>query len=86
MSDLNAVVLDLEMTGLNVRTEKIIEVGAARIRNGRVTETYSKLINPGRKLSEKTIGITGITDEMLEGCVKFAQIKEEFFQFVANIF
>ena len=84
MSDLNAVVLDLEMTGLNVRTEKIIEIGAARIRGGKVTETYSKLLNPGRKLSEKTIGITGITDEMLEGCVKFAQIKEELLEFLGN--
>ena len=65
MSDLNAVVLDLEMTGLNVRTEKIIEIGAARIRGGKVTETYSKLLNPGRKLSEKTIGITGITYQIL---------------------
>lgn len=84
MSDLNAVVLDLEMTGLNVRTEKIIEIGAARIRGGKVTETYSKLLNPGRKLSEKTIGITGITDEMLEGCVKFSQIKEELLEFLGD--
>ena len=84
MSDLNAVVLDLEMTGLNVRTEKIIEIGAARIRDGKVTETYSKLLNPGRNLSEKTMEITGITDEMLKGCVGFAQIKEELLEFLGD--
>ena len=84
MSKLDAVVLDLEMTGLNVRTEKIIEIGAARIRAGKVTETYTRLLNPGRKLTEKTIEITGITDEMLEGCEKFAQIKEEFLEFLGD--
>lgn len=84
MSNLNAVVIDLEMTGLNARTEKIIEIGAARIRNGEVTETYAKLLDPGRKLGEETIGITGITEEMLQGCPTFAQVKEEFSEFLGE--
>lgn len=84
MSDLNAVVIDLEMTGLNPRTEKIIEIGAAKVRGGRVVETYSKLLSPGRKLDEQTIKITGITDDMLKGCPEFKDVAEELLEFVGE--
>ncbi len=84
MSDLCAVVIDLETTGLNTRTEKIIEIGAARIRGGQIEETYQKLINPGRKLSEKTISLTKITDIMLETGPSFAQVKDDLLQFLGD--
>lgn len=84
MSNLNATVIDLEMTGLNARTEKIIEIGAGRIRDGEVVDTYTKLLNPGRELDEKTVQITGITGEMLTGCPTFAQVKEEFLDFIGE--
>ena len=84
MSDLNATVIDLEMTGLNARTEKIIEIGAGKIRGGKIVETYTQLLNPGRKLSDETIRITGITEEMLESCPSFAQIREEFLAFIGD--
>ncbi len=84
MSNLNATVIDLEMTGLNARTEKIIEIGAGKIRDGEIVETYKRLLSPGRKLSEETIRITGITDEMLTGCPTFAEIKDEFLDFLGE--
>ncbi|MBQ8528079.1 MAG: 3'-5' exonuclease [Lachnospiraceae bacterium] len=84
MSNLNATVIDLEMTGLNARTEKIIEIGAAKIRDGKVTKTYTKLLNPGRRLDDKTVEITGITDEMLTETPAFAQIKDEFLDFIGE--
>lgn len=84
MSNLNATVIDLEMTGLNARTEKIIEIGAAKIRGGKVTETYTKLLNPGRRLDEKTIQITGITENMLTECPTFAQVKDDFSEFIGE--
>ena len=58
-------VLDIETTGLNPKTDKIIEVGAVRIRGGEVTETFSSLVNPGRKLEERIIELTGICDDEL---------------------
>lgn len=84
MSDLNATVIDLEMTGLNARTEKIIEIGAGRIRDGKIVETYARLLNPGRKLREETVRITGITDEMLTGCPAFVQIRDELLDFIGE--
>ena len=61
------IALDLETTGLNPRTDQILELGAARIRNGRVEDTYAAFINIGKKIPEFIVGLTGITDEMAEG-------------------
>ena len=49
------VVIDLEMTGLNAKTDRILETGAARVRGNVVTATFSEIINPKRELSEKVI-------------------------------
>nr|MBQ8253179.1 3'-5' exonuclease [Lachnospiraceae bacterium] len=84
MSNLNAVAIDLEMTGLNVRTEKIIEIGAVKIRNGQVTDTWSSLIRPGRKLNEDTVRITGIEDEMLMQAPEFDSIRESLLEFLGD--
>lgn len=58
------VVIDTEMTGLNAKTDRILETGAARVRGNVVTATFSEIINPKRELSEKVISLTGITNEM----------------------
>ena len=62
----NFTVIDLETTGLNPKTEKIIEIGAVRVRDGVVTEQFTTLVNPGRKLEERIIELTGICDKDLE--------------------
>ena len=58
------IALDLETTGLNPRTDSILEIGAVRIKNGRVEDTYAAFINIGKKIPEFIVGLTGITDEM----------------------
>ena len=47
------VVIDLEMTGLNVKTDRILEVGAARVRGNVVTDTFSEVINPNGNYRKK---------------------------------
>ena len=76
LDSLNAVVIDLETTGLLKRTDRIIEIGALRLRCGEVTRTYSRLIDPGFFLPSEITQITGITDEMLSGKEKFSQIAD----------
>ena len=61
------VVFDFETTGFNAGgADSIIEIGAVKICNGNVLEKYDELINPGRKLSQKIIDLTNITDDMLK--------------------
>ena len=59
--------IDLETTGLNPKTDKIIEIGAIKVRDGQIQDTFSALINPGRKLETRITELTGITDDMLLG-------------------
>lgn len=57
-------VIDLEMTGLAAKTDKIIEIGAVRVRGGAVADTYRTFVNPGRPVPAEITALTGITDEM----------------------
>lgn len=61
----NYVVLDLEMTGLNPKNDKVIEIAAVKVRNGEIVDTYSILVNPQIKISERITELTGITNEMV---------------------
>ncbi len=62
----NYVVIDLEMTGLHPKQDAIIEIGALRVRNKKITEELRDFVNPSRALSEKTIELTGITQLIAE--------------------
>ena len=57
--------IDLETTGLDPKRDKITEIGAVRVREGKITEHFSTLVNPGRKLTEQIISLTGLQDEEL---------------------
>lgn len=67
ISKTNWVVLDFETTGFNPTTDEIIEIGAVKICNGELVDSFSVLINPGREVSQEITEFTGITNEMLEG-------------------
>lgn len=57
-------VIDLEMTGLSARSDKIIEVGAVKVRGGQIADTYGTLVNPMRPIPVEVTRLTAITDEM----------------------
>ena len=60
------VVFDLETTGLYPNSgDTIIEIGAVKIKDGKIIDRYDELINPGKLLTEEIMKITGITNEML---------------------
>ena len=54
------VALDLETTGLNPKTDRILEIGAARIRDGKVSETFETFVNPHMGIGEHVRALTGI--------------------------
>lgn len=59
--------IDLETTGLNPKQDRIIEIGAVKVVEGRIRDTFATFINPGRKLEQKITELTGIQDEQLAG-------------------
>lgn len=60
-------VLDFETTGLRAGTDRIIEVGAAVVRNGIVVATFAELMDPGCRIPAFVTGLTGISDAMVRG-------------------
>ena len=58
--------IDLETTGLDPKRDKIIEVGACLVEQGKVKRELSFLINPHREISERVELLTGITGRMVE--------------------
>ena len=78
------VVIDLEMTGLNPKTDKILELAAVRMRGGREVAAYSKLVNPQVPLSEKVIELTGITAKEAEAGASADESVAEFLEFLGD--
>ncbi len=56
-------VIDLEMTGLNPKLDKVIEIGAVRVRGHKEEARYATLVNPKRSIPERVVELTGITNE-----------------------
>lgn len=75
------VCLDLETTGLDPKVDKIIEIGAVRVKNGEITDTFQSFVNPGRMLSEKIIELTGICDEDLKNAPSIEEVLPKFLKF-----
>jgi len=65
LAETEFVVVDLETTGGAPGSLGIIEIGAVRVRDGRLVETFTTLVNPGHPIPPFVAGLTGITDEMV---------------------
>ena len=78
------VAFDLETTGLSPKTDKIIEIGAVVMKNGREVSRYQTFVDPHQKLLKETTDLTGITDEMLKGAPSIKQVLPEFLEFVGD--
>lgn len=60
------VTLDLETTGLEPKKDRIIEIGAVKIKDGVIEAEYGTLVNPQMKIPDRIRELTGIGDEMVE--------------------
>lgn len=60
------VCIDLEMTGLHPVQDKIIEIGAVKVVEGEITDTFSSFVRPGIAVPERVTQLTGITMDCLE--------------------
>lgn len=78
------VCLDLETTGLEPRKDKIIEIGAIRVRNGKIEDTFETFVNPGRTLEERITQLTGIVDRQLENAPEISEILPKLLSFIGD--
>ncbi|MCM1387691.1 MAG: 3'-5' exonuclease [Bacillus sp. (in: Bacteria)] len=78
------VCLDLETTGLNPKTDKIIEIGALKVRAGEITDRMETLVNPGRTLEQHVIELTGIQDKQLLGAPDITEVLPRLLDFIGE--
>lgn len=76
--------LDLETTGLNPKLDKIIEIGAVKVRRGKTADSFQSLVNPGRMLSGHVCRLTGIDDRMLADAPDIGQVLEPLLTFIGG--
>ncbi len=75
------VVFDLETTGLSPVNDRIIEIGAIKIRNRKVIDRFSCFVNPQIPIPFKTEQLTGINDKMVENAEIIENILPQFLEF-----
>lgn len=78
------VCLDLETTGLEPKKDKIIEIGALKVRDGKIVGRMETFVNPGRQLEERIIELTGIRDGQLETAPEIAEILPALLDFIGE--
>ncbi len=76
------VAFDLETTGLHAGTDRIIEIGAVVLKDGKEQERFQTFVDPERSLDRRIVDLTGITDEMLVGAPKIEEVLPKFLAFV----
>ena len=82
--DQEFVAFDLETTGLSSQNDRIIEIGAVIIRDGKEVDRFQTFVDPERRLDKKIIDLTGIDDGMLLGAPKIEEVLPKFLEFVGG--
>ena len=70
-------IVDVETTGANPVSDRITEIAILRVEDGRVTERWSSLVNPGRPIPDNIQTLIGITDEMVADAPVFAALADD---------
>ncbi|WP_034438701.1 PolC-type DNA polymerase III [Clostridium ihumii] len=78
------VVFDLETTGFSSENDSIIEIGAVKIRNGEVIESFNEFVNPERNIPYKITELTSITNEMVRNAETIKEILPKFMNFIGD--
>jgi DNA polymerase-3 subunit alpha (Gram-positive type) len=78
------VVFDLETTGAKAPPCRVIEIGAYKIRNSRIEEEFHSLVDPEMPIPAFISALTGISDEMVAGAPRFAEIAPKFLEFIGD--
>lgn len=79
------VALDIETTGLDSRSDEIIEIGAVRFNSRRIEDEFSTLINPGRTIPGFITKLTGITNAMVKNSPMIDDVLPELEDFIADL-
>ncbi|MBA2174073.1 PolC-type DNA polymerase III [Halobacillus locisalis] len=78
------VVFDVETTGLSAVYDKIIELAAVKVKNGEIIDRFERFANPHQPLSQTTIDLTGITDDMVKDAPEIEDVLRDFHEWMED--
>jgi DNA polymerase III epsilon subunit family exonuclease len=81
LSETEFVVFDIETTGPKMPPSRVMEIGAARVRDGRIVAEFQTLVNPLMPIPPFIAGLTGIRDEMVAGAPPFEEVAADWLDF-----
>lgn len=84
LSELDFVVVDVEATGAKTPPNRLIELGAYRIRGGRIVDKFLSLVNPEIGIPRFVMALTGISNEMVKSAPVFAEVAPRWLDFVSD--
>jgi DNA polymerase III epsilon subunit family exonuclease len=81
LSETDFVVFDIETTGPKMPPSRVMEIGAARVRDGRIVAEFQTLVNPLMPIPPFIVGLTGIRDEMVADAPTFEEVAADWLDF-----
>ncbi len=84
MTEKTYVVFDLETVCTDATDKELLEIGAVKLRGGKITERFAQLVNPGYDIPEIITGITGITNEMVKNMPASKAVLKDFKKFCGD--
>ncbi|NND73236.1 MAG: DEDD exonuclease domain-containing protein [Rhodothermales bacterium] len=84
LSDATFVVVDTETTGTRPGHNRVIEIGAVKIADGQIIDTYQQLINPGTSIPYQITRLTGISNAMVYSEPAIGSILDSFVEFLGD--
>ena len=84
LAELEFVVVDIEATGAKMPPNRIIELGAFRIRGGQIVDNFTTLVNPEIAIPRFVAALTGISNEMVKQAPLFAEVAPKWLEFVED--